>query len=835
MSAARYICCDERRRELILAPSAPANISGIDYIEVNAGATTADPTTIDIFLVKALALPGAALTGDNIELTGGVRFPAPKVDPNVVEVPGGATVEQYTVSILGNQPTDFSTYRLALVAGPGLSDPPAFIDPRLSAVDFSFKIGCKSDYDCAPDCTPVDEPLPPDPTFDYRVRDYQGFRRQILDRIAELVPGFREDHPVDFTTTLAEALAYRADQQSYRLDWVGTEAFLFTARSRTSVARHARLVDYAPGEGASARVAARFTFKPGGGIADGMKLDASTPLLVRSEGLPAVVPAGDYRRVLLANRPMIFETMYEATLWEWRNAIAFYTWGDDECRLAKGATAATLVNTGAAGILVPGDLLLLVEIASPETGSAADANPDHRHIVRLTRVTPETDVVIPASPNLLSVEWSEADALPFDLVIQLRRADAVGPAQIVVCAEASANIVLADHGVSAPPAPSLGLPPSDVEALRPTLSPPQPEDGETWRPVLDRPDIARIAPIDLEAVPLASAAALMTVDPARCLPAFNLDDDFSVWSARRDLLESSRFSRDFVIETAIDGRPTFRFGDGVNGLSPAQGTLLVPRGRFGFGPAGNIGAGALAHVVLPLLQQGADLTVANPLPARGGAAPESISAIRVAAPQAFRLRERAVTEADYAEAAMSHPEVANAVAIARWTGAWQTILIYVDRKGGLPVDKDFRRALLAHLEFYRLMGFDVALYGAVPAPLDIELLVCAKPGELKSAVGARVRDALRPSGGASGQFGFFHPDNFTFGEPLYLSQLIAAVMAVDGVQSVTPHKFQRLGRLPQGEIADGVIRPGSLEVLQLDDDPSFPEKGRLALVMGGGR
>jgi hypothetical protein len=829
----RYVCCDERRRALLAAPGTPPNISGIDYIEVHAGATTADPTTIDIVLVKALTLPAAALSGANIELTGGVRFPAPKIDPTIVAVPGGGSVEKYQVTIPGNQPTDFSTYRLAIVAGPGLTAPPSFIDPRLSAVVFSFKIDCKSDFDCAPDCEDASRP-PPDPGFDYRVRDYQGFRRQILDRLSELVPGFREDDPVDFTTTLVEAAAYRADQQSYRLDWVGTEAFLFTARSRTSVARHARLVDYAPGEGASARVFAQFIFKAGGGVADGMVLAAATPLLVRSEGLPPVVPAGNYRRVL-AQIPTVFETVAPLAIWQWRNSIVFHTWTDDECRLTKGATAATLVDTsGGAGALAPGDLLLLAETVSPETGDSDDARTDHRHVVRLSQVTPAADALNPGVA-LVTVEWAEADALPFDLVIQMRLADALGGSATIVCAQASANIMLAGHGASAPPAPMLGLPPSEVEALRPTLSPATPIDGEPWRPVLDRADIARVAPVDLQGVPMAPAGALATVDPARCLPALELDDDFATWSARRDLLESGRFSRDFVIQTGFDGRPTFRFGDGINGLPPAPGTVLVPRGRFGSGPSGNIGIAALAHVVLPPAQQGANLAVTNPLPARGGASPEPISAIRIAAPQAFRRQERAATAADYAEAAMEHDEVANAVAIPRWTGAWQTILVYVDRKGGLPVDKSFRRALLEHLEFYRLMGFDVAVSEAVVAPLDIELLVCAKPGELRSTVAARVREALRPSGGASGERGFFHPENFTFGSPLYLSKLIAAVMAVDGVQSVTPHKFQRLGGLPQGEIPNGVIRPGSFEVLQLDDDPSFPEKGRLALAMGGGR
>src|SRR5262249_31255962 len=155
---------------------------------------------------------------------------------------------------------------------------------RLSWVDFSFKVDCPSDFDCAPG-----EPVPPAQLpavpFDYTARDYQGFRRLLLDRVTALVPGFAGDNPADFTTTLVEALAYDADQASYRLDWVGTEAFLGTARSRTSMRRHARLVDYEINEGVAARVFVwiQVPWNPGD-PADGTSLVASTPLLPRTEG-----------------------------------------------------------------------------------------------------------------------------------------------------------------------------------------------------------------------------------------------------------------------------------------------------------------------------------------------------------------------------------------------------------------------------------------------------------------------------------------------------------------------------------------------------------------------
>ncbi|PZH09944.1 putative baseplate assembly protein, partial [Streptomyces sp. NTH33] len=369
------------------------------------------------------------------------------------------------------------------------------------------------------------------------------------------------------------------------------------------------------------------------------------------------------------------------------------------------------------------------------------------------------------------------------------------------------------------------------------LSPPAPQAGVTWRPVVSGgigppSRTARHGPAD-PGPP--TARALTAVDQARCLPQIALHDPFASWAVRRDLLASGRFSREFVVETGPDGRPVLRFGDGTHGLAPAVGDSLGVSGRFGTGPVGNLGADALGHVVLPDADRSVPVSsVTNPVAASGGAAPEEDAAVRVAAPSAFRRRERAVTPADYAEAARRFPGVADAVAESRWTGAWQTVLVHVDRQGGAGVDAAFRTGLLTHLESFRLAGFDVAVREARTVPLDIGLSVCAEPGELRSEVGRRVRAALSPSG-SRGTPGFFHPDRFGFGTPLYLSALLAAVMAVPGVQSVRPLVFQRFGRLARGELARGVIRPAATEVLELRDDPGFPERGRLRISTGGGR
>lgn len=853
----QYFCKNERRRQLIAEPSQTA-VNGIDYLEVlhqDAPAGSPPQQTLLVRFLKPLPDP---LTGANMHIEGGVRVTPIKVlwasravEANDLFAAGRINAAERDFLLAQPEPDhllvvrtdaagDFSTYRLRLVISPTqLTQPPGF-DPILSAVDFSFKVECPSEFDCqvAEVCPPTPEATP---TIDYLAKDYASFRKLILDRLAVIMPDWKERNPADLGIALVEMLAYTGDYLSYFQDAVATEAYLGMARRRTSIRRHARLLDYPMHDGANARTWVAFGVNTAG---DGLLLPQKDTVQNRPARLLTRIPAekvideARLAEVLSTYAPAVFELLHDLHLYSAHNAIPFYTWGDEECCLPQGATRATLKDDAAARLrLRPGDVLILEEQLSPTTGLAADADTTRRHAVRLTQVFPAaqenedgtrtpgpllTDPLL--NQPIVEIEWDGRDALPFPLCLSTTLTGAL----VENLSAALGNVALADHGQSI-----TGETIAPVTSLRP--------GGVRARPRLREPDITFRVGYDDETARQQPATALLIQDPRQALPAVELTGGDLIWSPQRDLLASDRFAPDFVVETESDGHGYVRFGDGVFGQAPPAAALQVSY-RVGNGAAGNIGADALAHLVTTL--GGIDSAfdwIRNPLSATGGANPEALEEVRQYAPQAFRTQERAVTEDDYARMAERHPEVQKAMATRRWTGSWYTVFVTVDRKGGLPVDTRFENELRRWLERFRLAGHDLEIDSPRFIPLEIVMTVCVAPGYFRSDVKQALLTTFSNRDLPNGQRGFFHPDNFTFGQPVYLSQVVATAMDVPGVQWVDVdekndprHRFRRWGQSANHEIDNGLIELARLEIAQLDNDPSQPENGKIEFLMQGG-
>jgi predicted phage baseplate assembly protein len=329
----------------------------------------------------------------------------------------------------------------------------------------------------------------------------------------------------------------------------------------------------------------------------------------------------------------------------------------------------------------------------------------------------------------------------------------------------------------------------------------------------------------------AAAASALAIDPRNAVADIvRLSDGRDDWILQRDLLASDRFAPDFVAEPDDDGTVHLRFGDDVSGRRPMAGQQFTASYRVGGGTAGNAGRDVLT-VPAPVVP---GVTVRNPLPASGGTEPEPLEQVRQFAPQAFRVQERAVTDDDYAAVTMRDPRVQRAVGTRRWTGSWYTEFVTVDRLGGTSVGAAFRSELAAELERYRMAGSDVAVQAPVYVPVDIGLTVSVKPGYFRGAVKAALVQAFSARDLPGGGRGFFHPGNFTFAAPVYLSAVIAAAMAGAGVAWVDVVTFQRSGQQPAGELAAGVIAMDRLEVARCDSEAADPAAGRITFTVTGG-
>ncbi|GAB4563032.1 MAG: putative baseplate assembly protein [Rhizobacter sp.] len=849
----KYFCCDTRRLAVVRESS---TLNAIDWLEVRDHLEPV-PTLRQKTLFVRLLRSGFMLDAAQVVIEGGERIPSVDIawvlagdDPTLPsELLEGLDHPAATLVVRTTSSGDFSRYTLRLRAAPGSELVPPGFDPRLSQIAFSFKVECPSDFDCAvaTTCPPVPTATP---QIDYLAKDYTGFRRLMLDRLNLLSPGWSERSAADVGVALVELMAYAADNLSYRQDAIANEAYLATAHNRISVRRHARLVDYRLHDGCNARAWVHVQ------VAADALLPARTPLLTRSAALPAtLLPGSREVRDALAAGVQVFETAADAQLRVAHNQFALYTWGDRGCCLPRGATRATL--RGAHPQLQANDVLVFQEVLSPTTFTEQDADPTRRWAVRLTRVNAATDPCgqlfdtppVDGPLALTEIEWSVADALPF-------------PVCITVCdrpevfSTVLGNMVLADHGRSVvdealPAVPQPLLRRVREAALAGACSH---EAGELipvrYRPVLAQLPLTQGFRLADELAVLPddnsdnedtwwSASGILQRDPHDALPSqCELRDAqwplTPAWRPQHDLLASSATDPHFVAEAENDGLVRLRFGDDLrHGQRPRAGTQFSARYRVGNGAQGNVGAATIAHVVSN--QGGVFERITNPMPAAGGTEPEDVEAARRDAPEAFRRQERAVTAADYAAAAERRADVQRAATSFRWTGSWHTVFVSADRVGGAGVDAGFEARLRRHLERFRMAGYDLEVEGPRYVALDIALHICVKPEYFRAEVLRVVQAELGSGVLPDGRLGVFHPDNFTFAQPVYLSRIVAAAQAVEGVQAVWAQKFERMADPDPAALGDGVIPIGRLEIAQLANNPSFRERGRLLLEAGGGK
>lgn len=271
----------------------------------------------------------------------------------------------------------------------------------------------------------------------------------------------------------------------------------------------------------------------------------------------------------------------------------------------------------------------------------------------------------------------------------------------------------------------------------------------------------------------------------------------------------------YLTRTDDDGKTTVEFGDGVTGARlPSGQDNLRAKYRKGIGVEGLVKAGQLTLLMAHPLGVKA---VINPEDAADAKDPDSLADARRNAPLTVLTLDRTVSLQDYEDFARAFGAVAKALATWAWDGQKRSVFVTVASPNGAPItetSKTYEDLLEAMSKAGDpLVSLRVKSYR--PAPFRLAGKIKPEADRLPDKVLAAVQEALQA------QFSF---DARNFGQPVMLSEVIAAIQNVPGVVAVDLDKLYRAGQTAdlQNRLLAALPEPGpngemlGAELLTLD-------------------
>ena len=259
--------------------------------------------------------------------------------------------------------------------------------------------------------------------------------------------------------------------------------------------------------------------------------------------------------------------------------------------------------------------------------------------------------------------------------------------------------------------------------------------------------------------------------------------------------------------------------------------------------------------------------------------PHVMEQARRAGPREIHTQKRMVTTDDYAIRLREHPLILHAHAWVEWSGSWYTIRLAVisfaaadlDTKPVVNVNNTFintnqttdfsysdelkqkiinfhkrvgisapdfdinslptiRMIIRPYIDAFRMVGQEVVVQDPVYIGIYLSISVRVAPNFFQSEIRHAIAQVL-----GHGPTGFFEPGRLGFGEDLYSSDVIEALMSLDGIEHVCLNRFKRIGSQYPDRVEAGFISLDGLEVAVSDNDANKPERGYYRLKIHGGR
>ena len=690
---------------------------------------------------------------------------------------------------------DYSTYTLSVVY--------SNIDPIFSEIEFKFRPGCFNN--CAPDWDAPPKPKE-NPPIDYLAKDYDSFRHTLFSWMTNRVVGWQPTSEADLDQVLLSLFAVAADELSDFQDRVMNEAYLATARKRVSLARHARLMDYHIHQGNQSNT--------------WLVVQVSNAHILEKGFL---VWTGEES---LDSTSVVFITHQRQEVHPLLNEIGLYTWDDAIPALAAGSTSADLKLSQSGEIpaktvknlIVDGKIthLLIQEHLNPLTGEIPGRDPTRRQLLKL--ILEETKVLQdPVTGEwFVRVHWEDKDKLQRNYCFTVNCPTDGTTTKVENVSLFHGNLVQVYHG----------RPIAVTFQERDESLPLLPEPPLFYERTKQQEAICRLPPIPLlyrDTPPGGEVPPQSTLE-------VKVGEDS--WEEFIDLIHSDDSDDHFVVETDELGRSWIRFGNGTNGKQLPDGAVVHCTYQIGRGLDGNIGADSLLNFDennFPNI-----LACWNPFDVTNGREAEPVAEILRRVPQAYRYRQlRAITLKDYENRAAELPEVSRAAAKYYWTGSWRTVRVAIDPVGTSILKEEVREKVARHLEAVRLIGEDLEIRPPQFVPLDIQVFLCIHPNywieDIRFILEQEFSDGYTPDG----RMAFFHPDRWTFGQALRVSQIIGAVQGVQGVEQVIEVELKRWNEVTPGTKAAIEVRAN--EIILVKNNPDRLEDGLIKFDIKGGR
>ncbi len=269
------------------------------------------------------------------------------------------------------------------------------------------------------------------------------------------------------------------------------------------------------------------------------------------------------------------------------------------------------------------------------------------------------------------------------------------------------------------------------------------------------------------------------------------------WNEVPTLFGQAPDARVFTARLADDGTTELRFGDGVQGarLPTGRGNIRASY-RVGLGVAARLGADRFTTA---LDRPPGLLGVTNPLPATGGADPETRDAARRSAPRTVRTFGRAVSLRDFEDLVTASGEVAKAQATWTWDGLGRAIHLTVAAQGGGMFTEDDLRRLTSALTAARDPNHPLRLANHAALDVVVRAKISVEGDRRRSDVETAARDAL---------FGALSFDAQELGRALGVSDVIRILQDVPGVAFVDIDEF---GFADPAEAVARELEPGPVQ------------------------